>query len=363
MKHLGSAIPLLLAACASGAAPSADDPCDTLRAVGREGRGNAAAAPAWKSLTGRGPDALIPALKAFDGASPTAGNWLRSAVEAIAEKAGPPQAPSLEAFVKDTSHDGESRFLAYEILSRLDPGAPARLLPGMLDDPGRELRREAVALAIEQAVLAPAADDLKRILGHARDKDQVDALAKHLKAVGVGVDLPSHFGFITDWTVIASFDNADAKGFGVAYGPEPGSEAGTGKGGRAPRRLPARSIDAYGTVDLNQAVGKEKAVVAYALAVVESPEARDVQVRVGTNNAVKIFLNGELLFFRDEYHHGLKMDQYVGRGRLRQGRNEVLLKICQNDQTQDWAQKWSFQARLCDALGGAVPFKIVDAAR
>jgi hypothetical protein len=55
----------------------------------------------------------------------------------------------------------------------------------------------------------------------------------------------------------------------------------------------------------------------------------------------------------------MAVDQYVGRGRLKKGRNEVLLKICQNDQKEDWAQSWSFQARLCDALGGGVPFEVI----
>ena len=44
---------------------------------------------------------------------------------------------------------------------------------------------------------------------------------------------------------------------------------------------------------------------------------------------------------------------------LRRGRNEVLPKVCQNGQKEDWAQRWSFQARLCDALGGALPFRSV----
>jgi hypothetical protein len=52
----------------------------------------------------------------------------------------------------------------------------------------------------------------------------------------------------------------------------------------------------------------------------------------------------------------MTMDQYVGRGKLRKGANEILIKVCQNEQKDDWAQSWGFQARLCDALGGAVPF-------
>jgi hypothetical protein len=44
-------------------------------------------------------------------------------------------------------------------------------------------------------------------------------------------------------------------------------------------------------------------------------------------------------------------DQYVARGRLKQGRNRILLKICQNEQTEDWAQVWAFQFRVCDLAG------------
>ena len=47
---------------------------------------------------------------------------------------------------------------------------------------------------------------------------------------------------------------------------------------------------------------------------------------------------------------------------LKAGRNEVLIKVCQNEQTDDWAQTWGFQLRLCDAIGGAVPFKVLEAA-
>jgi len=32
-----------------------------------------------------------------------------------------------------------------------------------------------------------------------------------------------------------------------------------------------------------------------------------------------------------------------------------LIKVCQNNQTDSWAQTWSFQARVCDATGGALP--------
>jgi hypothetical protein len=43
---------------------------------------------------------------------------------------------------------------------------------------------------------------------------------------------------------------------------------------------------------------------------------------------------------------------------LKVGRNEILVKVCQNEQKEDWAQLWSFQLRVCDNLGGAIPLSV-----
>src|SRR5262245_3932731 len=58
-----------------------------IKAVGKEGVGNVEVAKAWKELTGHGPEVLPEVLTALDDASPVAANYLRSAVEAIADKA------------------------------------------------------------------------------------------------------------------------------------------------------------------------------------------------------------------------------------------------------------------------------------
>jgi hypothetical protein len=69
-------------------------------------------------------------------------------------------------------------------------------------------------------------------------------------------------------------------------------------------------------------------------------------------------LNGKEIFAREEYHHGSRFDQYVVRATLKAGANELLVKVCQNNQTDAWAQVWQFQLRLADATGGAAPFKL-----
>jgi hypothetical protein len=114
------------------------------------------------------------------------------------------------------------------------------------------------------------------------------------------------------------------------------------------------TADPYGQVDLNRAVGKQLAAVAYAAAEFESDRDCDVDLRLGTENACKLWLNGKLLMASEVYHSSTAMDQFIGRGALKAGRNLILLKICQNEQTEDWAQVWQFQLRVCDSTGKAI---------
>ncbi len=341
-----------------------------IRAVGAEGKGNDEAAKAWKELSASGPEALPAILAGMDGGSVVATNWLRSIADAVAEKAAaagkPLPAAELEAFVKDTKHSPAARRIAYELLVKADNTTPERLLPGLLLDPSHELRRDAVDFALAAAKKAlekgekeAAAAGFRKALTGAVDQDHVDAITKLLEPLGSKVDLPAHFGFIRDWHLATPFDNTDMAGFAVAYPPEKGVDLKAvykGKKDDEARWKPHTTTDAYGSVNLNEALGKLKSTIAYAYAVVDSPEERPVQVRAGSINAVKIFLNGKEIYAREEYHHGTRLDQYVANGILKKGKNEILLKVCQNDQTDSWAQDWKFQVRLTDAVGQAVPF-------
>jgi hypothetical protein len=344
-----------------------------IKAVGSEGAGNADAAKAWKQLVQGGVEALPPILAALDDADATSANWLRAAVDAIAERettAGRPlPADNLEAFVLDTKHKPEARRLAYEWLTRVDPKTPGRLLPGMLNDPSKELRRDAVAVVLVEAKglldkqdKAGATAAYRKALTSARDKDQVELIAKQLKPLGVEVDLAAHFGFIQPWMLVAPFDNTGGTGYGIASPPEKHVDltaAYKGKGEAEVRWVEHVTSDPYGIVNLNKVLGQKKGAIAYAYAAIDSPAERQVEVRAGCINALKIFLNGKPIFTREEYHHGMSMDQHVAFGTLQAGRNELLVKVCQNEQTEMWAQEWSFQVRLCDAAGNVVPFTVV----
>ncbi len=366
----GQIMGLLLLPASLQAGSASAEALARLKTVGREGAGNVVAADAWKEVVRLGPSALPEVLAAMDDADATSANWLRTAVDAIAERslaAGKPlPAEQLEQFVRQTRHTGASRRLAYEWLCRADPAAPSRLLPNMLQDPGRELRRDAVAAVLTdaQARLEKGDKDAARAayrkaLTDACDKDQVDLIAKHLKELGVKIDLEAHFGFVRQWLLVAPFDNTEDAGFNTAYAPEKGVDPTAvykGKKGVEARWTSFTTSAPYAVVDLNKALGKQQGIVAYAYAVIQSPADRPIQVRAGSPNGIKIFLNGKEVYHRDEYHHGVEVDQHIANAVLKAGRNELLVKVCQNEQKEDWAQNWNFQVRLCDAVGTAVPY-------
>lgn len=346
-----------------------------IKAVGKEGAGNVEAARAWKELVAQGPAVLPDVLAGLDDAGPVAGNWLRAAVETIrddAARAGKQlPADKLEAFVRDTRHAGHARRLAYDLLVKLDPKTPDRLLPGMLDDPGQELRRDAVAVLLNEAEARFAKNDPKakdayqKILDAARDRDQVEKAAQRLKKLGVDVDLTAHYGFVTHWLVVGPFENRKGVGFHNVYPPDRGVDPRAtyvGRDGKEVRWQEHTTKEKLGLVDFNKILGNLKGACGYGYAVVTSPTERPVELRAASNNAVRIYLNGQEVYFREEYHHGMEMDQHVGRGVLKAGRNEILVKVCQNEQTDSWAQQWSFQLRVTDALGGAVPVVVVTKA-
>ena len=117
------------------------------------------------------------------------------------------------------------------------------------------------------------------------------------------------------------------------------------------------AIDDFGRIDLNKTVEMLKEVTAYGRTIFVSGQARDVQFRLGTYNAAKIWLNGELVFASEVYHSGEKFDQYIAPAKLKKGENVILLKCLQNEQTQPWAKYWRFQFRITDELGTPITSK------
>lgn len=334
-----------------------------IKQVQKEGQGNLTASQAVQKLSKSNASALIPILSSFKDANPIAVNWLRGAFEAIAanaikQKTLPTQ--KLEKFIEDKSQNPRARRLAYETLIKVDPQAADRIIPGMLNDASVTLRRDAVQRLIDEAKSLEKAgkkDQAKKVyqqaLKGATDSDQVKAIVKPLRALGDKIDLQKHFGFLSDWMIVGPFDNRDKKGYDTVYSPEDKIDFSStleGKEGKVKWKS-VNTEDDYGIFDIAKSISPYKGAVMYCVADFYSPQEQSLEIRLGTPNAWKIWVNGKLLFARNEYHRGMIVDQYSVPVKFKPGKNVILLKLCQNEQTDSWAQRYQFQLRIARPSG------------
>lgn len=97
-----------------------------------------------------------------------------------------------------------------------------------------------------------------------------------------------------------------------------------------------RSVDGF--VDMQTGIGKDY-VVGYAWAEFESPREADALLGLGSDDGVKIWLNGSLVL--DKWiRRPSRVDEDIVPVRLRKGANRILVKI------QNITREWSFIYRL-----------------
>jgi hypothetical protein len=296
-------------------------------------------------------DWIVPCLAPLADATPSGGNWLRSGLERAVDRTGDAlSSDTLTAVVTDRNQSARVRTLVFGWLKERNSSRAEGLLDGMVDDPALDLRREAV----EKQLAAVATSDEtaqkathRQCLAAARDVDQIERITGWLSEHGEKVNLAEVLGFVRNWRVSDEFDNAKGVGFAKAYPPEAVLPARPETG---PWKAVA-SADKHGAIDLNTAIATKKGVLAYAVADVVMPRGGPAEVRIGSPCAVAVWVNGKPVMAHEIYHASEAIDQYVATAEFREGTNTVMVKCCQNEQTESWAGDWKFQLRICDALG------------
>ncbi|MEZ6089446.1 MAG: hypothetical protein R3C05_15730 [Pirellulaceae bacterium] len=335
--------------------------------IGPEGAGHSEAIAAAGRLSKLAPERLFDVLAAMEDATPLGKNWLRVIAADIADNGDVPT-DSLVAYIEDRSGSRDARYVAYLLLKDSDADRAEKLLDGMMDDPSLQLRYEAVAKAIKRAKAAEgeAAISLyNQTLQVARHPNHLKKIADALREAKQEVDLAKHMGFITQWKLVGPFDNTDMKGFDVVYPPEAEYLASAdhtisqpsydGKAGQVAWQSESTKHE-LGMVNLNPVYNNEKSAIHYGYVELESAKEQPAQARLGCIVANKIWVNGELIMSNEVYHARTGVDQYIADFTLQKGKNTLLIKTCQNDQTQSWAQDWEFQLRITDPDGAAIDF-------
>ena len=294
---------------------------------------------------------IVPCLAAYADATPAGANWLRSGLERAVDRAGDSlSAEAIAAVVVERKQPARMRTLAFGWLRERDPSRADGLLDGMLDDPALDLRREAVEKQLTAVVNAEDGVQQathRKCLAAARDVDQIERIAAWLSEHGEKVNVARVLGFVRNWRVSEAYDNAKGGGFAKVFPPEaslPGRpETGQWKA--------VASADKHGAIDLNAVIATKKGVLAYAIADIVMPRSGQAEVRIGSPCAVTVWVNGRPVMTHEIYHASEAIDQYVAPAEFREGVNTVLVKCCQNEQTEPWAADWKFQLRVCDPIG------------
>jgi hypothetical protein len=112
--------------------------------------------------------------------------------------------------------------------------------------------------------------------------------------------------------------------------------------GKALKLTPATAED--GVLDLAKTVARQDYAIAYAVTTVESPDPVTAVLAVGSDGAVKVWLNDDLVH-ENWVQRGLQKDQDVVALKLRRGRNRLVMKL------ENGTAAWGLAARLLGPRG------------
>ena len=361
-----SRVVAMLIACSFIGIPSVASAVDlsklisTVKKIGPEGAGHEDAIAAMNELSNATANDIPEMLKGMNDANRLAENWLRSAIESAAAKGDLPFG-KLYSFLEDKTNSQHSRRLAFELITEAKPNEKDAMLSMMLEDPSLEIRKDAVALEVSKIKKFATNEDkvkgYQRVLQLAREIEQIKSIAEALSELDVEVDLNQHFGMIMEWQLIGPFENKNQSKFDEAYPPEKEISLSATYDGMDGAKVTWKkhvSEEDEGVVDLNKALANHKGAITYAYTEFISSEAKEVDVRLGCINANKVWVNGKLVIENEVYHASSNLDQYISQADLKKGKNTILIKVCQNEQKESWAQRWQFQFRISDASGKAI---------
>lgn len=143
--------------------------------------------------------------------------------------------------------------------------------------------------------------------------------------------------YFTDWHIIGPFDNTERKGLAAEYAPEKQfdpSQTYTGKNGAA---VKWRAYDdkSGGYINFLKLFDEKKDVVSYAYRTMKLPEAKIVKFGIGSNDGVKVWVNGKLVLDRPVSRKAIPNDDQISVP-MKKGENTILVKVDQ------LANKWGF---------------------
>lgn len=212
--------------------------------------------------------------------------------------------------------------------------------------------RVALARPLAASDREAAVRELESICTGSASRSVRTEAAHALSVLGVQAGaLAPRRGFLTTWYVCGPIPRSGEDALGEQPFGDGGPALPSGDGADAGAGLPPwkqiASEDLDGALDLDALLDPHDNVCAYALCEIPSEAAREVLLKLGSDDGVAVWLNGERLHVND-VARGLTVDQDEVPLALVAGSNRLLVQIGQG------SGDWGLCARLCAADGAPV---------
>jgi hypothetical protein len=184
--------------------------------------------------------------------------------------------------------------------------------------------------------LAADIADFKRIIA----ENKITTLAEEpvIGSIASFLDrVESNDQFINDWWITGPFPNPKRKGLEKVYGPElkfDSTQTFTGENDLNVKWI-RHNDRTTGHIDFAKIFGNKKDVVSYAYTRINMPEARPVKFGIGSNDGVRVWINGKLVLERVVSRKAIPNNDQIVVPMLK-GENTVLVKVDQ------LGNKWGF---------------------
>ncbi len=260
--------------------------------------------------------------------------------------------------VLEIAREGSQRLEALRgLVAAGDPKEINRLEP-LLQDPilGTEAARGYVSLAAalgKSGDKAAAERHLMKIVTGDFPRDLKGQATGELRDLGLDPQGETRArGFVLDWWMVTPIRNPDGKGFDTKYFPEETIQLGEVNRIGARRYVWQKFQDMAldGRIDLLPLFRRTERVLTYAYTELDSPREQDVLFKMGSDDGIACWLNGERIHANNAAR-GLQVDQDVVKARLAAGKNKILLKITNN------SGPWEFCFRITDPGGKPLQLK------
>jgi HEAT repeat protein len=277
--------------------------------------------------------------------------------DALAARGLAKEAISLDTQVLDAAKDDGHRATALQGLGRVGGAESLAKVEALLGAEGRVGTEAALAyIALAGRLAGSDKDQAIKVYQKALDVlpvgPEMEAVLAHLRALGVSISSPQ--GFTTDWWVIGPFTEGDeAKGTAHPFAEQPlDLKKEYQIGGRALKWKPV-STPSDGHVDFLPLFQPNENVSAYAYAQVTVDKDQDVYLKVGSDDGVAIWVNGQKVHEKI-VPRGLKVDEDRVDAHLKAGPNTLLCHV------QNGGGGFDLCVRITDVRNRPVRFKMAS---